>query len=130
MEMHRPTVRPRTRITHEAAAFAKQVGKAAEMADALFRAYFQQNRDIGSVEVLCEVGAEVGLDPAALRECLEQRTLAGQVEEELELAQRYRISAVPTFIIGDRFMLRGLVGEEHLLKAVRMCKGEGLINLE
>lgn len=128
--MRKPTVRPRTRLAHEAAEFARRADKQGAMAEALFEAYFQENRDIGRVEVLCDVGLSVGLDPVELREALQQRTLQEAVEGELDLAARYRISAVPSFIVGNRFLVRGLVPEEHLLKAVRMCKGEGLIDLK
>lgn len=130
LEMRRPAHFSRTRLAHEAAAFARQYDKLGPMADALFRAYWQDGRDIAQIEVLCDVGLSVGLDPVGLRACLEGRTLRAQVDEELELAQRYRISAAPTFIIGDRFALRGLVAEEDLKRAIGMCRGEGLINLE
>jgi predicted DsbA family dithiol-disulfide isomerase len=128
--MKLPPVIPRTRLAHEAVAFARRQGKGEELAGALFRAYWQEERDIGQIDVLCDVGRSVGLDPGALRECLEQRTLKDEVEAELQLAQRYQITAVPTFIVGNRFMLRGLVSEEQLMRAIQMCRGEGLVQLE
>lgn len=128
--MNRPAHFSRTRLAHEAAAFAKQYDKLGEMADAIFRAYWQDGRDIGQVEVLCDVGLSVGLDPVELRACLEERSLKQQVEQELELVRRYQITAAPTFIIGDRFAMRGLVAEEDLKRAIGMCRGEGLINPE
>lgn len=125
-----PPVQPRTRLAHEAAEFARRHGRMAEMADGLFRAFFQDGRDIGEIGVLCEIGQGAGLDPAGLRTCLEERTLRDEVDEELKLSQRYQITAVPTFIVGNRFKLSGLVSEEHLKRAIAMCRGEGLINLE
>lgn len=130
VEMGLPPVQSRTRLAHEAAAFAQQSGKMAEMADALFRAFFQQGRDIGQVDVLCEVGGTVGLDPTQMRLCLEERQLEEAVGEELAMTRSYGITAVPTFIVGERYLLRGLVSEEQLRRVVRMCKGEGLIQPE
>jgi predicted DsbA family dithiol-disulfide isomerase len=130
VKMVRPPVQPRTRLAHEAAEFARRLGRQAEMAEGLFRAFFQDGRDIGQVTVLCDIGLAAGVDPVELRRCLEERTLQAEVEEELQMAGRYQITAVPTFIVGNRFMLRGLVAEEQLQRAIAMCKGEGLINLE
>lgn len=130
VEMRRPSVHPNTRLAHEAQAFAQRMGRGAEMAAALFAAYWQQGRDIGETEVICDVGLSAGVDPVALRQCLAERSLMAEVGEELALAHRYGITAVPSFVVGDRFLLRGLVPEEHLRRAIGMCKGEGLINLE
>lgn len=125
-----PPVQPRTRLAHEAAEFALQQGRQAEMATALFKAFFQEGRDIGQVEVLCDVALAAGLDPVAMRAALEERTCRDVVAEKLQLAQRYQISAVPTFIIGNRFMVRGLVPEEHLKRVIEQARGQGLINPE
>jgi predicted DsbA family dithiol-disulfide isomerase len=125
VKMVLPPVQPRTRLAHEAAGFAKRQGKQAEMANALFVAFFQEGRDIGEVAVLCDVGLSAGIDPVLLRACLEQRTLKDEVGEELDLAAQYEISAVPTFIVGGRYMLQGLVSEEHLKRAIALCRGEG-----
>jgi predicted DsbA family dithiol-disulfide isomerase len=130
VKMILPSVQPRTRLAHEAAAFAQAHGRMGEMADKLFKAFFQEDRDIGQIEVLCDIGLAAGLDPVEMRIALENRTYQQEVEEGLQQAQAYGISAVPSFIVGNRFMLRGLVSEEHLRKAIQMCQGEGLINLE
>lgn len=130
VEMRRPPFHPRTRLAHEAAAFAGQQGKLTEMASALLVAYWQQGRDIGQIDVLCEIGGEIGLDGAALRQALEERELGYEVTQELQLAQQYGITAVPSFVVGNRYLLRGLVTEEQLRQAIQTCRGEGLIQLD
>lgn len=125
-----PPVQPRTRLAHEAAEFAQRQGKMAEMAHALFKAFFQEGRDIGQVDVLCDVGRSAGLNPEKLRSALEERTLQEPVGADLELSRRLGISAVPAFIVGGRYLLEGLVSEEYLLRAIRAVKGEGLVQIE
>ncbi len=125
VEMIRPTVHPRTRLAHEATALAQRQGRMGVMADALLRAYFQHDRDIGEIGVLCEIGGSVGLDPVALRDCLERRTLQAAVAEELALSREYGITAVPTFIVGGRHVLQGLVSTEQLLQAVQKSRANG-----
>lgn len=130
VKMVRPDLFCRTRLAHEAAEFARRQGKLTDMASALFRAYWHDGRDIGQVDVLCAIGAEAGLDPAELKECLDNRTLADAVVEGLQLAREYEITAVPTFIVGNRYLLQGLVSEEELKRAIALCNGEGLIQLD
>ncbi|NLG63821.1 MAG: hypothetical protein GX539_16405, partial [Candidatus Cloacimonetes bacterium] len=58
--MKRPTLATRTRKAHEAAAFAREHGAGAAMHRAIYEAYFLEQRDIGRVDVLVEIGASVG----------------------------------------------------------------------
>jgi predicted DsbA family dithiol-disulfide isomerase len=128
--MVRPPVQPRTRLAHEAAAYARLQGREMAMAGAIFRAFFQDGRDIGQIEVLADVGLAAGLDPVGLRACLEQGELRAQVQQEERLARINLIDAVPYFIFDGRVAARGLQSEADLLRAIRRCRGDGLIKLE
>ena len=130
VEMHMPSVQPHTRLAHEAAVFARQVGKGAEMADAIFRAYWVDGRDIGQPEVLADVALQVGIDPVELRGALHEGTVRGQVEAELRQARIDLIDAVPFFIFDGKYTARGLLHEADLRRAIARCRGDGLIKLE
>ena len=130
VEMHVPPVQPRTRLAHEAFAFARQQGRDREMADALFKAFFRDGRDIGQVEVLCDIGLGVGVDPVGLRGALEGRTMSSEVEQELAFAQRVQIDAVPFFIFNGRYAARGLQSEEGLRRAIAHARGGGLLQVD
>jgi len=130
VEMHLPPVRPRTRLAHEAAFFARQQGKEAAMAAAIFRAYWVQGRDIGQVEVLCDIALQAGLDPVELRGALEGRTVREQVDAELRMAHINMIDAVPHFVFDGKFAASGLQQEAALRRAIDRCRGGGLIRLE
>lgn len=125
VEMYLPTVQPRTRLAHEAAAFGRQQGRGAEISDALFKAHWVHGRDIGQIEVLCDLGLQAGVDPVRLRECLEQRTLREEVEQELAGAHRYGIDAVPFFIYGGKVATRGLPTEELIRRAIARVRSLG-----
>jgi predicted DsbA family dithiol-disulfide isomerase len=99
--MNFPTVKPRSRLAHEAAEVAREQGHFEAMRVALFQAYFVDNRDIGQLEVLLEIGREVGLDEAALRTALESGRLSERVIELEEVSRRLGVQAVPTIVIGD-----------------------------
>lgn len=95
-----PPVQPRTRLAHEAAAFARDAGRFDAMHRAIFRAFFEDGRDIGDVEVLCELGASASLDVPALRAALERGTYTARVLEDERLAARLGVGAVPTILAG------------------------------
>ncbi len=67
MKLRLPPVQPRSRKALEAAEFAREKGLYDEMHNALFRAFFEDGRDIGDVEVILDVAAPVGLDLSELR---------------------------------------------------------------
>lgn len=121
IEMKRPTVIPRTRLAHEAAAYADTQGKANEMVDALYAAYQQQGRDIGRIDVLTDVGESIGLDVEALRDALQNRTMKHQVDARLALAKQMNVTAVPYFVIAGRYALRGLVSADQLQSVIEQA---------
>jgi predicted DsbA family dithiol-disulfide isomerase len=128
--MNKPPVQPRTRLAHEAFAFARQQGREPAMAEALFKAHFEHGRDIGQIEVLCDLGLSVGVDPVALRGALENRTMQAEVQQELDFAARAQITGVPFFIFNGRYAANGLQSEEGLRRAIAMARGEGLLQVE
>ena len=115
-----PTVSPQpyTNLAFQGLEFAKDHGRANEYNDAVFRAFFQQSRDIGSVDVLAEIAKEVGLDPVGFRSALERATYQERVAEFLRVANRHLgIEAVPTIIIGNR-RLNGLYPAEAFRQVI------------
>lgn len=101
VEMRFPPLKARSRRAHEAAIYARAHGLFDPMRVALFRAFFVDNRDIGVVDVLVEIGALVGLDADDLRAALDAGTHTDRVVEQERLAARVGIAAVPTIVIGQ-----------------------------
>lgn len=120
--MNEPKVGPRTRLAHEAQQFAVTQSKGWEMGEALFKAYWSDGRDIGQVEVLCDVGLSVGLDPVALRGALEARTFQAVVEQGEAWAAQVGITAVPSAIVGRKYLLQGFRPEEDIRRAIQLVR--------
>jgi len=102
-----------SRRAQELSKWAEEKGKGDEIHDALFRAYFEQARDIGDPAVLAEIAArcEVSGWPGAADE---KRVAA------LEASMRgLGISAVPTFIFERRLGVSGAHPPESLAAAMR-----------
>jgi predicted DsbA family dithiol-disulfide isomerase len=101
VEMHFPPFKARSRQAHEAAIYARAHDHFEEMRVALFRAFFVENRDIGDLEVLIDIGASVGLDADDLRAALIEGRYRDEVIAEERFAAEIGVSAVPTIVIGQ-----------------------------
>ncbi|HEU5209823.1 MAG TPA: DsbA family protein [Longimicrobiales bacterium] len=111
--MKRPTVSTRTRKAHEAAAFAREHGAGDAMHRAIYEAYFLEQRDIGRVDVLVEIGASVGLDRMALKIALDIDRYTDEVVAHEVEAARIGITAVPAHLAA------GADGRYRLMMGVR-----------
>lgn len=120
VEIKLPTVSPQpyTNLAFQGLEYARDRGRADEYNDAVFRAFFQQSRDIGNIDVLADIAQEAGLDRADFRAALEHELYRDGVQKLLQVAhQQVGVSAVPTMIIGRR-VLQGLYPVETLRQVI------------
>ncbi|WP_154794770.1 DsbA family oxidoreductase [Occultella kanbiaonis] len=101
-----------TLLAHQALHFAKANGKQHELLERLFAAYFEQGRHLGRAEELADLGADVGLDRAALLAALESQTYADDVQADLDRALALGISGVPFFVIDGKYGVSGAQSPE------------------
>lgn len=104
VKMKLPNVSPHpyTDLAHEGYHFAKENGKSKAYNDRVYQAFFQEDQNIGEIDVLTNLAKEVGLDEVAFKEALVSRKY--QVTQEKALKHAYeeaQITGVPTFIIGE-----------------------------
>ncbi|MDD7910805.1 MULTISPECIES: DsbA family protein [Pseudovibrio] len=110
---------PRTQKAFEGFQLAQEKGLGEAYSNRFLRAFFQEEQDIGDIEVIVRLGEEVGLDGAELREALDKGTYAFTHRKALEQAkEQANISAVPTIFIGDR-RLQGVPSEGELRAALQ-----------
>lgn len=111
MTLRLPPVQPRSRPAHEAAAFARAGGAFDAMHLALFRAFFEEGRDIGDVAVLADLAEGVGLPGGELRSALAAGRHREEVLADQGLARRLGLRGVPALVIAkaDEAGGRGLL---------------------
>jgi len=97
--MKLPPVQPRSRKAHQAAEYAREAGMLDAMNHALFKAFFEDGRDLADLEALVDIGRSVGLDEDGLRGALEQGRHTERVLEDEQLARQIGISGVPALIV-------------------------------
>lgn len=98
---------PNTFASHRVVRFAAREGRQGEVVEALFRAVFEDGRDIGDFETLVDVGAECGIDPVDLAEHLAGAEDADALRAEEERARRMGVTGVPFFVVGGRYAVAG-----------------------
>ena len=111
-----------SRLAQELGKWAEEQDKGDAFHQAAFRAYFQHGENIAQKAVLLRIGAAVGLDPTAAQTVLEQRTHRQAVDRDWERSRRMGITAVPTFVLGDR----RLVGAQPYDALKRMVLDAGV----
>lgn len=82
----------------EAYFLAEEAGKGEEMKKAIFKAHFVDKKDIGSVEVLESIAAQIGMGFDFSRK-LRNGAKAEEASKALRMAGEYRIEETPTLII-------------------------------
>ncbi|MEU5366670.1 DsbA family oxidoreductase [Streptomyces sp. NPDC005925] len=121
-----PTVSPQpyTQLAFEGCQYAAEHGKAAEYTPRMLRAFFQEDRDIGRLDVLADIAAELGLDADDFTEALKAGKYREAHQEALRTAAAYRITVVPTIIVDDRHRLEGVPVAAQIRKAVLDAQAE------
>ncbi|WP_257985511.1 DsbA family protein [Bacillus sp. V5-8f] len=105
---------PHTHLAHEGFRFAKEHGKGNEYVEAVLKEFWEQSKDIGSIDVLAEIASSVGLDKERFKDTLSERKYEPHHKQALKHAYYdAQITAVPTFFIGNR-RVQGLHTKEAL----------------
>lgn len=89
---------------------------------ALFKAYFEQGRDIGDIDLLADIAAEAGLDRNDIAVKLVGNEDIDAVQAEIEEAQRIGVTGVPFFIFNRKLAASGAQPPEQLLAAMRQAQ--------
>lgn len=105
---------------HRLAKFAKEKGKEAEITEQLLRAYFTESKQIGSHETLAEIAVEIGLDRTEAAAVLaDEKTYAVDVRNDEAIAQQYKITGVPFFILNEKYAISGAQPEDVFANALQ-----------
>ncbi|HEX6133627.1 MAG TPA: DsbA family protein [Longimicrobiales bacterium] len=98
VELKPPAVATRTRKAHEAAAYARSVGRFDAMHGAILGAYWEAGADIGRIDVLVEIGRGIGLDATGLRVALDIDQWTERVEADEAWAAQLGVQGVPAYV--------------------------------
>ena len=98
---------PNTFMSHRLLWKAEQHNLQTELSEALFKAYFTDGLDIGSIETLSEISHSVGINKQESITFLESKEGGQEVADlEMDFIER-SIGAVPTYFINDKYIIQG-----------------------
>jgi predicted DsbA family dithiol-disulfide isomerase len=101
----------------QGAKFAKEYGVENEYHEAVFKAQFQELKDINSMETLLAIAAALGLNEAKFREAIETKKYEQQVLQDHQEARSLGITGIPCFISGNKGIM-GAQSYEALLNLI------------
>jgi len=99
-------------------------GRQAALKKALFEAYFQRAENPGDTEALVCAAEAAGLGGEKAREVLSTGAYAQEVRQVEAFWRRQGISAVPTIIFNDRYMISGGQPAAAFERAIRSIAAE------
>ncbi|AOY86905.1 hypothetical protein BKP64_01215 [Marinobacter salinus] len=109
---------------HRLVKWAGEQGKQTEMKMACFDAYFGHALNISDVDVLADCVEAIGLDSDEAREVLASDRYADTVREDEARYQQAGVSAVPAYIINQKYLVSGAQEPNTLIGAFREITSE------
>ncbi|TNE41733.1 MAG: DsbA family oxidoreductase [Alphaproteobacteria bacterium] len=108
-------ISPNTLDSHRLIRWAQSADCQDAVVTALFKAYFEEGRNIGDPEVLAEIAQANGMDGDLVTELLSQNADEDLVRKDDMLAREMGVSGVPVFIIDQRFPIQGAQEPDTIL---------------
>lgn len=97
---------------------------AERLEEQLFRAHFEDGRNIGSEDVLMELGTAAGLAAEQVREALEEDRWETAVSQDLATAQTLGVTGVPFFVLERKYGISGAQPVEVFSQALQQTWAE------
>ena len=109
---------------------AKEKGIQNEMAHAFFKAYFADGVDLTTTEGIIETAVAGGLDKDEVTAYLQSQNATNEVKSTEQQYKAAGVSAVPTFIINDKYMIQGAQAPETFIRAFQQLEIKADDNLQ
>lgn len=92
---------------HQLIQFAKTKNLGNEMEERLFRAFFTEGKNIADVEILAQLGQDIGLDESELRAAFTDEKYKYLVSQDIQEAQNIGVKGVPFFVFDRKYGISG-----------------------
>lgn len=121
--MKLPPVQPRTRRTHEAAHWARSIGRFDDYHREILTAFFERGGGIGEIDVLVALADSLGMPGEELRKALVGREFEQHVIDDEELAKHTDVGSVPAFVANGRYGVIGVQPAGVLRDLIARARG-------
>ena len=106
---------------HRLIQLAKTVGKGDEIEERLFRAYFMEGKNVADIDVLVELGEEVGIPGDRVRESLEKGEFTDSIRRDIQESQQIGVRGVPFFVFDNQYAISGAQPLELFVQTMEKC---------
>ncbi len=117
-----PTV-PCSRLALEVAEYAKEQGKFDQFHLAVFKAYWEEAKNIGLRNILREIVQECGLDTDEVERFLDEGRYTQTIKTQSEEAKQSGVNGIPAYVVGG-FLIEGVQPYEFFQRAVEAALGK------
>ncbi len=121
--MRRPPLTPYTITALEATEHAQQQGKFMEFHHSMYKALWEDGKDLGDASALREVAEGCGLEWAEMEEKLEKGDYSATVQGQHQEAMDLGIHGIPAFLVGN-LLFTGAQPYEVFQKAMNRVLAE------
>lgn len=114
-------ISPNTLDAHRLLRWAMIEGQEVQsrVALALFKAYFEQGRNVGDRTELLDIAESAGMDRAVITALFSAGADVDSVKEEIGMARDMGVTGVPCFIIDNKYAVMGAQSVDVLTNAFR-----------
>jgi predicted DsbA family dithiol-disulfide isomerase len=106
---------------HRFSHLAKKHGLGVAAEEQLFKAYFTDGKNIDDLDILVDLGVQIGLNATEIKQTLKSDAYTEDVKHDITEAQYLGIQGVPFFVMNSKYAISGAqavpVFEETLQKA-------------
>lgn len=124
MDPDKPQRMPNTLDAHRLIHWAGIEAVQSAVVTALMRAYWVEGRDIGDHAILADIAAENGMDRAATLRLLQSQADADDILARDQDARQKGVTAVPTFLIAQQYVVSGAQPVETWDKVIAELTGQ------
>ena len=120
LKLKRSPVVPCSRLALEVAEYAKEQGKFDQFHLAVFKAYWEEAKNIGLRSVIREIVQECGLGADEVERCLDEGRYTQAIKTQSEEAKRSGINGIPAYVVGG-FLIEGVQPYQFFQRAVEVA---------
>ena len=123
LKLKRSPIVPCSRPALEAAEYAKGQGKFDQFHLAVFKAYWEEAKNIGLESIILEIARKCALDVAEVKRCLDDGCYTQSVINQSEEARKSGINGIPAYVVGG-FLIEGVQPYQFFQRAVEAALGK------
>ena len=113
---------PNTFAAHRLVWYAEQLDRQDSAVESLFRGYFMEGADIGSMSALGQLAGHAGLDVAAVESFLHSEDGTAEVKAEEAVGRLRGIRGVPYFVLNGSIAISGAQPSDMFVSAIRQAE--------